>query len=1302
MKKLLALVLAMVMTLGLATVSASAAPTVKYADKDDIGYLEAADVLSEVGVFNGKGENFAPKDNLNRAEAAKLVAYLMLGNKTAETITGNGNKFADVPADHYAAGYIEYLATAGVVSGVGGGNFNPNGPVTAVQFGKMLCVALGYDAQVEGFVGESWNINIMKQANDDKLFKTLDVGANDVLTREQAAQMCLNALKARTVEYESKGDTLQINNSTVILNAKKAKDKTTGDTKGHAINWDRNTAAAEWYLNLGEDLYNGDLKMEKTHDDFGRPANKWTYKSHDIGTYADSGDLKGEYTDEVKNGPVYDLVGKTVYDDLKNGNSVLMYWEDGEDFVVTPSDVDKFILKNGDTALSKGYGPNANTTNASTGRGTLTQVYVNDDTNDVTITAINTYVFKASSDYRTSTEDIVIGVPSGAVTKALDSTRLELVDFPSIKDMKKDDYILATLYQNSNGNNYTVKTAVKAELLTAKVDKYVKDDTVTLDGTTYKYDKKIDDTSKGTEYSIGQETTVVMDKYGYIMYVDEAVVSANYVFISELYQNGGNTSKVQANAYFTDGTNQTITVKEIDGTSDKTTLLTKYNKGALTSPHPFIGVVSEEQYFTGWYTYNKNSSGEYTMNKLGNTYKQEIERFTTSTATKLTASDKVQFIENGNAVAANTYKYDSAVTAKSAKANDKTIFVVTYKDKNDVDVYTGVKNLPEINLATDNSTQSSGTVFSVLDNKGYAKYVFASVDGKYSVFGSENESLLYIIKLDKKNVISSDTTYYTYKALDENAKEIKVEGDGNNAFNNATYKTFYKTSKNADGRYTRGEAVPNTGKYVSLSDQTGAITASNGTLSIAGQSFTLGDNYKLVVVSQADALNKKQGADYEANVVTAEGLDAMVSGYAVTYNFEAKKDSTTNMKLVEAYVTITAAVPTGASSGSSATSASGILAVRLGSSMRGLGGDVSFSSDVATNEIKVYYSGSVTPSKADIAEAITSEFAKYSDLDDYYVVYEQVSGTTTYQYSVYKDGVYQDKLIAQSDATTPTYGIRNPIKADLTSSKSWTITSDTAVSGVLVVPEGVKLTVDGANVTGVTELIVAGDIEIKNNGSIAITGNYQILKTGHVTITKGTFDATSKPGTIEGNSLVASSDSLNVVKLGNVAVTGLLDIEGGRLEAHTVTNFGTTKLGGTTNFAAGTITAEAGGTTTVASTVVGSGTLNNNGGSTTIGTTKTSGNETPATLTAASNATIAAVNWAEATAMSNLTWNGSAYAVTSDSAAISLTLKNTSGSAQTPSVANPNSENWNDATYSVSGSVANGSSVTVNFSKKTT
>ena len=197
MKKLLALVLALVMSMSLVTISNAA-----FKDADKIDYKEAVDVMNAVGVFIGdeKG-NFNAKENLTREQAAKIIAYLELGSKAADALVGS-NIFTDVAATRWSAGFVGYCAQAGVVAGYDG-KFDPAGQLTALQFGKMLLVELGYDANAAGMVGADWAINTSKLIATTGLMNGIDGSVNQVLTREQAAQMMLNAIKAPMCEYST-------------------------------------------------------------------------------------------------------------------------------------------------------------------------------------------------------------------------------------------------------------------------------------------------------------------------------------------------------------------------------------------------------------------------------------------------------------------------------------------------------------------------------------------------------------------------------------------------------------------------------------------------------------------------------------------------------------------------------------------------------------------------------------------------------------------------------------------------------------------------------------------------------------------------------------------------------------------------------------------------------------------------------------------------------------------------------------------------------------------------------------------
>ena len=74
----------------------------------------------------------------------------------------------------WAEGCIESWVAQGIISGVGGGRFSPNGNVTGTQLAKMLLVSLGYNANTGGFVGNAWATNVNVIASQKGLAEGLE------------------------------------------------------------------------------------------------------------------------------------------------------------------------------------------------------------------------------------------------------------------------------------------------------------------------------------------------------------------------------------------------------------------------------------------------------------------------------------------------------------------------------------------------------------------------------------------------------------------------------------------------------------------------------------------------------------------------------------------------------------------------------------------------------------------------------------------------------------------------------------------------------------------------------------------------------------------------------------------------------------------------------------------------------------------------------------------------------------------------------------------------------------------------
>ena len=222
LKKTLCLVLCLAMMAGLCVIGTSAA----FTDADEIQNKEAVDLMAGLGIIAGYPDgDFQPAKIFNRAEAAKIVAYLVLGAEGAETLP-EAKAFDDVPASHWASKYIAYCKSQGIIAGKSETKFDPTGELTAAAWAKMLLCALGYDAEAEGLVGASWDFNVTKLVAKTKLADGMAFSAGAPMSRDNAALLASNALTVPMVAYAGGTHISTGDGTTVDIDSKR---ETTGD-----------------------------------------------------------------------------------------------------------------------------------------------------------------------------------------------------------------------------------------------------------------------------------------------------------------------------------------------------------------------------------------------------------------------------------------------------------------------------------------------------------------------------------------------------------------------------------------------------------------------------------------------------------------------------------------------------------------------------------------------------------------------------------------------------------------------------------------------------------------------------------------------------------------------------------------------------------------------------------------------------------------------------------------------------------------------------------------------------------------
>ena len=841
MKKLLALVLALVMSMSLVTISNAA-----FKDADKIDYKEAVDVMNAVGVFVGdeKG-NFNAKENLTREQAAKIIAYLELGSKAADALAG-GATFTDVASTRWSAGFVGYCAQAGVVNGVGNSKFDPAGQLTALQFGKMLLVELGYDAKAAGMVGTDWAINTSKLMAKAKLMDKIDGSVNQVLTREKAAQMTLNAIKAPMVTYETKGSSISVNGAEINFGASVAKYETSTIAKDQNISSQKLTSG-EYTVELGEKLYK-DLKKLGTTDAFMRSATEWKLKAASIGTYADKADAT--YTAATKISAIYADLGLS---DGISKSKVTMY-VDGEDANYATDSSTKNFVKGETTKVGAD--------------GSLLNVYYDNDAETITLVLINTYVGEVGAVYKqSSTKDAYVTIKTGdGYTKPATTIKSEY----KTDAFAKGD-IVAYTYSKKSGDE-GIQSMALAEKVTGKMSTFTTAGSVTVGGTKYDANAKSVATVKETlngDVDNGTEVTAYLDAYGYVLYL-KANTSKQYAVVLD-YGAGSRLESDRVKLLFTDGTTKKVDLDKavyMNGTTETDTTIVS---GTSTTANQV----------------SKYDIVSYTVSSNG--YKLTLVADAAQTSTS--ANDKV--ITNGSPA--------MKFAGTTLPADGETIFLTETKKSSTSNttysVYEGIANVPTAKMLSDDETW-----YAAYKKAGDSAYtvVFLLNNDKVQMSSGNKDVIFVKGNSDGKSYTKDLGYYFAYTAyLDGEKFELKSE----NAITEWTL--GYGPQYNDKGILTSFEQKANSS--ASAMDVLYATTTGdtkNSVVKLGGSVYAYGKDVKVYMINVEGDVNAIDvtsiGEDandlvwfklndddivtdlYIKVVDTAEGVTTPVAGYSAT------------------------------------------------------------------------------------------------------------------------------------------------------------------------------------------------------------------------------------------------------------------------------------------------------------------------------------------------------------------------------------------------------------------------------------
>ena len=799
-KKVLALVLAIATLLSFATVAS--AKTADFADAKDVKNVEAVDVLSYIKVLEGypADNTFKPAKNITREEAAKIIAIFANKSTDISSLYTSANPFADMKG-RWGESYVAYGYRAGIIAGKNATSFVPKANVKGTEFLKMVLVVLGYDQNKEGLVGSSWAVNTLELAKVKGLMKGLDnFDANAALTRDEAAQIMLNALKAEKVVY---GQTV----TNLVWDAKNSY-WTVGNTA---------VAAAAVYVspngaqnNYAHELLAKDfnLKLTETQDKWGRPTHTWNKGTATIGEYVDSDKLvKSYYTAVTECDIASDAGVKTekIYPIFVNGQTPV-----------------KYNVQATDTVAKLGA------------QGRLTEVYedriVMIDTFLAKVDNVTAATFDAAGHLKTpATITLAVYDSDTDVTTPAAPKTVVLTNGSTNYTYAKGDYVLVNSYTTGatvTGSGSVIATATTGAYaeIAGKAESFEGAQTViwfnagkhTVDGTAY------DDAA---EFHLNKNSkkiakmTWFKDLYGNLIGVTEIEATYAYGVITAI-RNAGDfaafgASKTYANVKYVDGTDNTVTVnsiKPLGFTNAQKPVAGTYNAALMT----FTDIVNGT--FSVSYDSAQNEKNDPKDIVDGHLFR--IETLADGTVNLVEMGPNYTGTQTMIARGLLVVPATTVGTTTTVKVDDATKFLLRSKDKVDgAYVYTAITGVKD--FAKYSNENDKPTVDAVVSVDGYASVVYLVGDSD----AAKAKGFSYIVGSTYNAQLKTDADAIKYYEVILATKT--EDGTANEVLKVKATDTALLNTLIASSNYGKLFYIETTGGYVSGVQKVGVVDSTH-------------------------------------------------------------------------------------------------------------------------------------------------------------------------------------------------------------------------------------------------------------------------------------------------------------------------------------------------------------------------------------------------------------------------------------------------------------------------------------------
>ena len=722
MKKLLAMVLALVMTLSLAVSANAFKDDTKISDD----YAEAVAVLNGMGVFKGYEDgSFKPEGNITRAEVATIIYRIYTADVAKNDKSGlyaTYNKFSDMAGAGWAQGYIGYCANASLVKGYPDGTFKPSGKVTGYEVLAMILRAVGYDKNNE-FSGADWALHVAQTAQQlgvlDNVAKTTDLNAP--ASRELVAELLFQGIQKAQVTYTP------------------------------AFGYVTDKVISTKTNSLGEKNFK--LASDDSEDAWGRPTTKW-YKDSDKDLKFDS--FEDTYA-EVTATPKATFNVETSQCDICEALGVKK----------TTTVVDTYTNGKLDT---KDVTYTATATKAMVGaQGEQIEFYQNAD-GDYRLVVIDTYlayvnevVTEKTDSKNHITRDAYMSLDvyktsSDPVTLYVKGNDYAEEDWVLVNVNDEVDVSIIRTTNKAAQESDLVEIVAKAESFEgAQTETYLKSTKRTIDKKDYDVADNFYKDDAGLDGSV--KYTWFLDQFGNLIGNDD-VDTTSYAVLKSIKFVDKNDGAAEAVLVYLDGTEETVNVKSIDGLS----VAVDPEEDSEAATKTVVSALDSNKEFTGDFSKDFNDASA----EVGDTYKDAEFRAEEKQA------NGSWTVTSAEALVSTYAKYNKAYNGmalyKVETDKDGDVSLQGYNTIGYIDNAT-IKNDAAVIVASNDTTATSSNTKLALDNN--TKFIVRETDddGNY-VYNTE-----YTLKTLPDYANKSVEAYYTMEGNFVNRVYIKNATD---------------------------------------------------------------------------------------------------------------------------------------------------------------------------------------------------------------------------------------------------------------------------------------------------------------------------------------------------------------------------------------------------------------------------------------------------------------------------------------------------------------------------------------------